>query len=317
MKLKQQVAMIGLFLILVLMNGCGLFSGEDQLSVQDQANTSVALTLEGIHSIETIVALTLAAVDTQVPPVVPTEADEPPVPTDTPVTAATQTEAPTPTTSFTATPSVPMVSVSVNTNCRVGPGLAYDQISVLLVDREAEVIARSADGAYWVIRNPSGSGTCWLWGFYATVVGPTGGLPVWDPPPTPTPAATATLTPAPTTYRTGPLEITQTWGADFDAGVVSVTSAMDLWFEAVSATEKYLTPQNGGSIAIWGTSAPSMYDCLGASLSTARIPIGSAPVGTYVCYQTNEGRPGVFRINELTPDALQILKIGFTTWNAP
>jgi hypothetical protein len=60
-----------------------------------------------------------------------------------------------------------------------------------------------------------------------------------------------------------------------------------------------------------------MYDCLGASLSTTRFPIGSAPVGTYVCYRTNEGRPGAFRVNELTSDAMQILKIGFTTWNAP
>lgn len=314
MKLNQKVAIIGLFLILLLMSGCGLFSGEEQLSVQDLANTSVAQTLEAMHSIETIVALTLAAADTQTPTLVPTEL---PAPTDTSMPAATQTDVPTPTTVFTATSSVPMVSVSVPTNCRVGPGLAYDQISVLLVGQQAEVVARSADGAYWVIRNPTGSGTCWLWGYYATVTGSTAGLPVWDPPPTPTPAATITNTPAPSTYKTGPLEIPQTYRADLDEGVLSSTSALDLWFEAVTASEKYLTPRNGASFAVWGTTAPGMYDCIGASLSTNRIPIGSAPVGTYVCYQTNQGRPGVFRVNELTAGPSQVLKIGFTTWNAP
>jgi len=313
-KNNHRIKVMGSLLILLLLSGCGFFSGGEELSVQDLANTSVAETLEALHSIETIVALTLAAADTEVPTLAPTET---PAPTDTSMPAATQTDVPAPTTAFTATSSVPMVSVSVATNCRVGPGLAYDQISVLLVGQQAEVVARSADGNYWVIRNPAGSGTCWLWGFYATVTGPTAGLPVWDPPPTPTPAATITNTPAPTTYKTGPLEIPQTYRADLDEGVLSSTSALDLWFEAVSSSEKYLTPRNGATFAVWGTSAPGMYDCIGASLSDARIPIASAPVGTYVCYRTNQGRPGVFRVNELSGSPSQTLKIGFTTWNAP
>jgi len=90
-----------------------------------------------------------------------------------------------------------------------------------------------------------------------------------------------------------------------------------LKFEADTATAKFLTPQNGASIVIWGTFAPGMYDCLAAGLSTTRIPISSAPVGTYVCYMTNGGCPGAFRVNEITSDAVQVLKIGFTTWNAP
>lgn len=322
MKFRYWIAIIGLFSLL-LMSGCGLFSSEEELSVQDQANTSVAATLEALHGVETIVAMTLDAGETDDGAQEATEAVEPPTPTPEEVPTETPPDAPTETESFTATPSVPMVSVSVNTNCRTGPGIIYDRVSALLVGQEAEVVARSGDGAYWVIRNPGGSGTCWLWGFYATVEGPTAGLPVWDPPPTPTPEATITPTPtptntpAPTTYKTGLLEISQTWGADLDEGVITVNSTHDLWFEAVTATEKYLTPRNGASIVIWGPSAPGMYDCLGASLSTTRIPIGSAPVGTYVCYQTNEGRPGVFRVNELTAGVPQVLKIGFTTWNAP
>jgi hypothetical protein len=312
------------FLITSLMlTSCVTLSSQEELSVQDQAGTSVAETMAPISAAETIVALTLSARDEDE---VPTEAlEETPLvpPTDTPTESPP--DQPTPTTTFTATLSVPMVEVSVNTNCRTGPGLVYDRVSALLIGQEAEVVARSADGAYWVIRNPSGSGTCWLWGFYATVQGPTAGLPVWDPPPTPTLEATITPTatitpsntPAPTTYKTGPLEITQTWGADLDEGVIISGGTRDLKFEADTATAKFLTPQNGATIAIWGTSAPGMYDCLNASLSSTRIPIGSAPVGTYVCYLTNQGRPGAFRVNELTSDAMQVLKIGFTTWNAP
>jgi hypothetical protein len=320
MKFKQQIAIIGLLLILLLMNGCDSLLGENELSVQDQASTSVAETLAAMHAVETIIASTLAAGITDTATPEPTATVEP-TSTDIPVDAPTDPLPDQPT----ATLSVPMVSVSVNTNCRTGPGTVYDRISALLIGQEAEVVARTADGTYWVIRNPAGSGTCWLWGFYATVTGPTAGLPVWDPPPTPTPVATITLTPtatstntpAPTTYKTGPLEIEQTYLADLDEGVIITTGTADLWFQAETATAKYLNPRNGARIAIWGTSAPGMYDCIGAPLSTSRIPISSAPVGTYVCYQTNQGRPGAFRVNELTGGPPVILKIGFTTWNAP
>jgi hypothetical protein len=206
MKLIQKVAIIGLFFTVLLMNGCGIFSGEEEISVQDQTNTSVAMTIEVMQSVETIVAMTVAAEKTN-----EATLDTPEVlPTDTPVASPTevQPDPPTATLSFTATPSVPMVSVSVNTNCRTGPGTLYDRISALLIGQEAEVVARSADSAYWVIRNPGGSGTCWLWGFYATVEGPTGNLPVWAPPATPTPEAT--LTPTPTLTPTVTLTHTPT-----------------------------------------------------------------------------------------------------------
>lgn len=95
----------------------------------------------------------------------------------------------TPTPVFTSTPLVPLISVSVATNCRVGPGRQYDRVGALLVGEVAEVYGRDPTGAYWYIRNPdSGPEFCWLWGEYATLVGNTGVLPVYTPPPTPTPA---------------------------------------------------------------------------------------------------------------------------------
>lgn len=95
----------------------------------------------------------------------------------------------TPTLVSTSTSLVPLISVSVATNCRVGPGRQYDRVGALLVGEVAEVYGRDPTGAYWYIRNPdSGPEFCWLWGEYATLVGNTGALPIFTPPPTPTPA---------------------------------------------------------------------------------------------------------------------------------
>lgn len=108
-----------------------------------------------------------------------------------PTATFTATVSPTPvftsTPVFTATSTVPLVSVSVATNCRVGPGRAYDRVGALLVGQTAEVIGRNQVSNYWYIREPTRSVNCWLWGEYATVTGNFAALPVFTPPPTPTP----------------------------------------------------------------------------------------------------------------------------------
>ena len=94
----------------------------------------------------------------------------------------------TPTLTFTFTPSVPMVSVSVATNCRSGPGNLYSILGVLATGQSAQVVGQNTQSGYWIIQLPSQGGTCWLWNQYATVTGNTSGLPLISPPPTPTPA---------------------------------------------------------------------------------------------------------------------------------
>jgi len=81
-----------------------------------------------------------------------------------------------------ATPKEVTLQVRVPTNCRLGPGKKYDQVSVLHTGITAKVIARDATGFYWVIENPEGSGACWVWGYYATLTGPTLSLPIEDRP---------------------------------------------------------------------------------------------------------------------------------------
>lgn len=102
----------------------------------------------------------------------------------------------------TGTLSIPMVSVSVDTNCRTGPGVIYDYLTALSVGEKAEVIGKytTISPNYWVIKK--GSNTCWLWGQYATVEGNINNIPEIVPPPSPTPTATSTATA--TALPTGP-----------------------------------------------------------------------------------------------------------------
>lgn len=106
----------------------------------------------------------------------------------------------------TPTPPVPMLSVSLNTNCRTGPGRSYDYRGALLVGEAEEIVARSSVPNYWYITNPDRSGEfCYLWGEYATVVGNTEALPEFTPLPSPTPTLTPTPSNTPTpTYTPTP-----------------------------------------------------------------------------------------------------------------
>ena len=140
--------------------------------------------------VQTIQALTLTAA-----PGVPVTGPDTPTPTLSAVPpTASSTSSPIPVFTFTpviVTPSVPEISVSVPTNCRVGPGRAYARIGALLVGEVAEVVGRNAAGTYWIIVNPDRqSGTCWLWGEYATLAGNISLLHVYTPPPTPIPSPT-------------------------------------------------------------------------------------------------------------------------------
>ncbi len=90
------------------------------------------------------------------------------------------------TSEFTQTPSVTTVTVSQNTNCRKGPGTQYDANGALLIGQIAEVVGKNSASNYWIIKIPgNASGTCWLWGQYATVSGDTSALAEATVPPTP------------------------------------------------------------------------------------------------------------------------------------
>jgi hypothetical protein len=143
------------------------------------------------NAISTAVAQTLIAQSSQtLAVIVPITGAGSPIATFTPeLPSLTPTSTLSPTPLFTATPTTPQITVSVATNCRVGPGKAYDRVGALLVGEVAEVYGRDLTGNYWYIRNPDlDPGFCWVWGEYASLTGDTLRLPILTPPPTPTPA---------------------------------------------------------------------------------------------------------------------------------
>jgi hypothetical protein len=189
-----------------------------------------------------------------------------PIATQIPSSTPFPTDTPTITPTF--TPTVPMVTVSQNTNCRTGPGVVYDLIGGLLVGEEAVVVGKYTAGNYWIINNPDSSGTCWLWGQYATVSGNTAGLPEYTPPPTPTPTFTPTPPPpnAPASFIAN--KICTPAGPAFNYQFVLQ------WDDSANNEDGYRVYFNGGLLAnlpantttyphivgVLGPGVPIMYD---------------------------------------------------------
>jgi hypothetical protein len=101
-------------------------------------------------------------------------------------TALPATSTPLPT--ATPWPDPVRIEVSIDTNCRSGPGSTFPLIGALMVGESTIVRARVLELNYWVVENPDNPGReCWLWGKHATLDGETDHLPVVTPPWTSTP----------------------------------------------------------------------------------------------------------------------------------
>jgi hypothetical protein len=84
------------------------------------------------------------------------------------------------------------ITVSKPTNCRVGPGKAYEIAGTLLEGEEATVLGRDPSNKYWYIPNPDpGIEYCWVWSEYASFTGSTLSVPMFTPIATPTATGTA------------------------------------------------------------------------------------------------------------------------------
>lgn len=114
----------------------------------------------------------------------------------------------------------------------------------------------------------------------------------------------------PVTFSTGPINLPQTFLANLDNGNVGAAGA-DIWYEAVTAVEKYLTPRNGALLALGDGSNRGYAGCVVEDFSADPIPLEDAPPGTYVCAKTNQGRISQFRVNGFTGTTMNL---GYTTW---
>ncbi len=173
-----------LIMTMILLSACSMPGGE---------GAPTEITLEAVY---TAAAQTLEAQFTQTAAAQPTATS-----TDTPEpTPAPPTETPTsnftPTNTLTPEPTVPMVSITIGSNCRLGPSTDYNPpVAVLGEGQKAEIRGRNPDRSWWYIQIPGRAGQfCWIWNGNVNVQGDTSGVQVVTPPPVP---VTATFTPKP------------------------------------------------------------------------------------------------------------------------
>lgn len=116
----------------------------------------------------------------------------------------------------------PQVQALVDAACRVGPGNIYDLVFTLRKGRYADLIGKSGNGVYWIIRSSDQSTRlCWVESSKVQVLGFSMNIPVMTPlpPPTFTPSNTPLPTLTPTNTFTPTITPTPTPAAKFDIGI--------------------------------------------------------------------------------------------------
>lgn len=162
---RLSLAFLTLFLSLL---ACSLPEREPPLSVDDQAATIIAATLQTGNENGADVPITATSTQTKPP-------------------TATSTRGPTPT--ITPTFSTPMLTVLQQTNCRMGPGQDYEVVFTYLPKAKLIILGRYETENYWLVKSDdSPTGSCWLWGEFVEVTGSYWAVPSVTPPPTATPA---------------------------------------------------------------------------------------------------------------------------------
>jgi hypothetical protein len=160
--------------ILVLISAILACNTAPSISVNDQAATAIAMTLQAQPTTGGDVPVTATSTIEPLPTVLFTATITPTAPTVT----------------ITPTYSTPMLTVLEQTNCREGPGQDYPILFSYVAKKKLEIIGRYDPTNFWLVKAPeSKTGVCWMWGQYVKAEGS-----YWMVP-TVTPPATATTAP--------------------------------------------------------------------------------------------------------------------------
>jgi len=125
-----------------------------------------------------------------------------------------------------------------------------------------------------------------------------------------------TPTSGPTTYKTAHFYVRSSYHGDLDSGAETSTGA-DFWYHRVSAAEQYYEPQNGAKM-LKMAGVPDYSDCSTAALSASAINFNDFPVGSWMCYKTNDGRYGRFTLDSYGDvGGYPTVNLDIRTWTSP
>lgn len=190
---------------------------------------------------------------------------------------------------------------------RVNPGES--------VEFSVDMTAPSTPGVYsgyWKLQSDSGQ----LFG-----IGPSGDSPFWVrvqvvAVETATPTITPTIEPTSIVLVSGSVSILPGQSVDLDTGEIDDLEQSDGLLEQVSPDRVQWASVNNGRYGVFGLSLPGELECKLATLSDQPLQFDAIEVGTYICYRTGEGLPGMLQINTMSVGGGP-LQINFTTWAIP
>jgi hypothetical protein len=120
-----------------------------------------------------------------------------------------------------------------------------------------------------------------------------------------------------TILSSGEVDLEQTYNLDLDTGTVSPAAGdRDIHFQAVSSTEKYITPRNGTEIKLMDSRTPSLSDCQSASLSSNKVSLDDIEELDVFCFATSLGNYGRFEIETISGGTVQTIHIDYLTWDS-
>jgi hypothetical protein len=103
-------------------------------------------------------------------------------------------------------------------------------------------------------------------------------------------------------------------GATLDLDTDQINSAgADLAYSANDSGKHQLVPQGSALVGVYGNSQPAQANCQASALGTSAVVVEDTPLGSYICYRTDEGRYGRARLSNLNADNYTVT-LEILTW---
>lgn len=112
-------------------------------------------------------------------------------------------------------------------------------------------------------------------------------------------------------YSAGTFDLVPATQVNLDNGNVGFFNG-DLQYQTANFNTFNLVPANGAAISVGNNLPRGFAGCSAAPMSQMPVPAGNAPVGTYVCVRTSEGRISEFRVDSI--GLLMTMTLTYTTW---